>query len=220
MTPRSPDRCTRSHSCESCDSFANAAVVEEQLRQMQKQLNDIQLIPMQIQATLSYLTKTISKFVPPEMQREMPASMRGGSCVRDETIIEECEDLEDSDGDADGEERAEQPEGEGEEDDPEDEENFAGFFERLFDEAGDRYEEEPTDDGFGSDEEPEIGEEERLRLEKMERVSKLERSWPWSETAKPIHKRSNCHLVPSKTKIKQLDELPFYKRGFQQRFGN
>ncbi|XP_021713066.1 putative uncharacterized protein DDB_G0287113 [Aedes aegypti] len=211
---------TRSPSCESCE-YTNAAVVEEQLRQMQKQLNEISIIPMQIQATLSYLTKALAKFAPPELQRELPVSLRSSS-VR-ETIPEESESTDEDEQD------------ENEEGYEDDEEYLTPILERIFDESdvlkmipqrelGDDV--DRREDGPDQDEEAEVSEEERLKQEKQERVSKLERSWPWSQTAKPIHKRSNCHLVPSvaleKSKIKQLTEgdLPFYNRGYRQRIGN
>nr|XP_029729764.1 uncharacterized protein LOC109399962 [Aedes albopictus] len=208
----------RSPSCESCE-YTNAAVVEEQLRQMQQQLNEISIIPMQIQATLSYLTKTLAKFAPPELQRELPVSLRSSS-VR-ETIPEESESMDEYEQDEDLEYYEN------------DEEYLAPFLERLFDESEVLKEISPRELGDdvdrrenGPDQEEEITEEERLKQEKFERVSKLEQSWPWSQTAKPIHKRSNCHLVPSvaleKSKIKQLTEevLPFYNRGYRQRIGN
>ncbi|KXJ72939.1 hypothetical protein RP20_CCG016893 [Aedes albopictus] len=208
----------RSPSCESCE-YTNAAVVEEQLRQMQQQLNEISIIPMQIQATLSYLTKTLAKFAPPELQRELPVSLRSSS-VR-ETIPEESESMDEYEQDEDLECYEN------------DEEYLAPFLERLFDESEVLKEISPRELGDdvdrrenGPDQEEEITEEERLKQEKFERVSKLEQSWPWSQTAKPIHKRSNCHLVPSvaleKSKIKQLTEevLPFYNRGYRQRIGN
>ncbi|XP_065072936.1 uncharacterized protein LOC135697234 [Ochlerotatus camptorhynchus] len=211
---------TRSPSCESCE-YTNAAVVEEQLRQMQKQLNEISIIPMQIQATLSYLTKALTKFAPPELQRELPASLRS-SLVR-ETIPEECESFDEEDEEEDWRNSEEN------------EENLAAILEMLFDESevldvvpprelDEEY--DRREDGSDEDQDPDISEEERLKQEKLERVSKLEQSWPWSQTAKPIHKRSNCHLVPSvaleKSKIKQLTEekLPFYNRGYRQRVGN
>lgn len=176
---------TRSPSCESCE-YTNAAVVEEQLRQMQKQLNEISIIPMQIQATLSYLTKALTKFAPPELQRELPASLRSSS-VR-ETILEECESFDEEDeeedwGNSDGD----------------DEDNLATILEMLFDESevlevipprelDEEY--DRREDGPDEDEDLDVSEEERLKQEKLERVSKLERSWPWSQTAKPIHKYS------------------------------
>ncbi|XP_055635204.1 PDZ and LIM domain protein 2-like isoform X2 [Toxorhynchites rutilus septentrionalis] len=203
----------RSPSCESCE-YTNAAVVEEQLRQMQKQLNEISIIPMQIQATLSYLTKALAKYAPPEVQRELPRSLRSSS-VR-ETIPEEVE--------------------EPEMDIPEesDQEDLAECLEMLYDESEVldvipprcleyEYQSEENEE---MEQETETSEEERLKQEKQERVSKLERAWPWSQTAKPIHKRSNCHLVPSmaleKSKIKQFmeSELMFYNRGYRQRIGN
>ncbi|XP_062702405.1 PDZ and LIM domain protein 2-like isoform X2 [Aedes albopictus] len=217
-TPECPMSMARSPSCESCE-YTNAAVVEEQLRQMQQQLNEISIIPMQIQATLSYLTKTLAKFAPPELQRELPVSLRSSS-VR-ETIPEESESMDEYEQDKDLEYYEN------------DEEYLAPFLERLFDESEVLEEISPRELGDdvdrrenGPDQEEEITEEERLKQEKFERVSKLEQSWPWSQTAKPIHKRSNCHLVPSvaleKSKIKQLTEevLPFYNRGYRQRIGN
>ncbi|XP_053698474.1 uncharacterized protein LOC128745424 [Sabethes cyaneus] len=209
---RSPES-TRSPSCESCE-YSNATIVEEQLRQMQKQLNEISIIPMQIQATLSYLTKALAKFAPPELQRELSVSLRSSS-VR-ETIPEEVEE---------------------QEQESEDEtEDLTECLELMFDESqvlevvpprDFEFENHSQDDsGEELEEGQNVDEEERLKQEKLERVIKLERSWPWSQTAKPIHKRSNCHLVPSvaleKSKIKQLTEgdLPFYKRGYRQRFGN
>ncbi|XP_058837228.1 uncharacterized protein LOC131693439 [Topomyia yanbarensis] len=208
---RSPEP-TRSPSCESCE-YTNASAVEEQLRQMQKQLNEISIIPMQIQATLCYLTKTLAKFAPPELQRELPASLRSSS-VR-ETIPEEVEE---------------------QESDQEDE-YLADCLEKLFDESqvldvvpprDFEYEYYPREESECDEDEEEqkTDEEERLKQEKLERVTKMELSWPWSQSAKPIHKRSNCHLVPSvaleKCKIKQLTEgdLPFYNRGYRQRIGN
>ncbi|XP_062533145.1 PDZ and LIM domain protein 2 isoform X2 [Armigeres subalbatus] len=213
---------TRSPSCESCE-YSNAAVVEEQLRQMQKQLNEISIIPMQIQATLSYLTKALAKFAPPELHRELPLSLRSSS-VR-ETIPEECESMDES----------EQDDDDAQEWDEDDEEFLAPIFGRLFDESevlevipprelGDDV--DRREDGPDQDEDAEANEEEKMKQEKLERVIKMERSWPWSQTAKPIHKRSNCHLVPSvaleKAKIKQLTEgdLSFYNRGYRQRIGN
>lgn len=172
----------RSPSCESCE-YTNAAVVEEQLRQMQQQLNEISIIPMQIQATLSYLTKTLAKFAPPELQRELPVSLRSSS-VR-ETIPEESESMDEYEQDEDLEYYEN------------DEEYLAPYLERLFDESEVLKEISPRELGDdvdrrenGPDQEEEITEEERLKQEKFERVSKLEQSWPWSQTAKPIHKYS------------------------------
>ncbi|XP_058443771.1 uncharacterized protein LOC131425704, partial [Malaya genurostris] len=207
---RSPEP-LRSPSCESCE-YTNAAVVEEQLRQMQKQLNEISIIPMQIQATLSYLTKVLAKFAPPELQQELPSSLRSSS-VR-ETIQEEVEEHLDHDED----------------------EDLTSCLELLFDESQvlDVVPPREYEYEYYSDDEPEydskdeetVTEEERLKQEKLDRVTKMELSWPWSQSAKPIHKRSNCHLVPSvaleKSKIKQLTEgdLHSFNRGYRQRIGN
>ncbi|XP_055523668.1 PDZ and LIM domain protein 7 isoform X2 [Wyeomyia smithii] len=209
-SPKHSPEPTRSPSCESCE-YGNAIIVEEQLRQMQKQLNEISIIPMQIQATLSYLTKALAKFAPSELQRELSSSLRSSS-VR-ETIPEEAEELD-----------------QGAED-----EDLTECLDLLFDESqvldvvpprDFEYEYHPEDIEDEIIEEHKVDEEERLKQEKLERVIKLERSWPWSQSAKPIHKRSNCHLVPSfaleKSKIKQLAErdLPSFNRGYRQRFGN
>ncbi|EGK97338.1 AGAP003937-PD [Anopheles gambiae str. PEST] len=210
----------RSLSCESCDSLSVLAV-EQQLRQMQQQLNEISVIPMQIQATLSFLTQTLSKFAPPEVQRQLPEALRATTAQATEEMDGFVNGTESS-----GERDAAQDNSE--DDEAQDEEAYAITLESLFDESevletiparADEVEDDET-----TTEEPEISEEERSRIEKLERVIKLQKSWPWSQQEKPIHKRSNCHLVPSvaleRSKIKQLtnmDSLPFYKHGYLTR---
>ncbi|XP_049301795.1 uncharacterized protein LOC125775229 [Anopheles funestus] len=209
----------RSLSCDSCDSLSVLAV-EQQLRQMQQQLNEISVIPMQIQATLSFLTQTLSKFAPPEVQRQLPEALRASTKQATDEMDEFVNGTEATPTDTtdDG--------------DVKEEEVYAITLESLFDESevletipfrGD------DDDGqsweeMDTPEEPEINEEERSRIEKLERIIKLQKTWPWSQKEKPIHKRSNCHLVPSvaleRSKIKQLtnmDSLPFYKHGYLTR---
>ncbi|XP_040151762.1 uncharacterized protein LOC120893753 isoform X3 [Anopheles arabiensis] len=210
----------RSLSCESCDSLSVLAV-EQQLRQMQQQLNEISVIPMQIQATLSFLTQTLSKFAPPEVQRQLPEALRASTAKATEEMDGFVNGTESS-----GERDAAQDDSEG--DEANDEEAYAITLETLFDES-EVLETIPArtdeaEDDENSTEEPEISEEERSRIEKLERVIKLQKSWPWSQQEKPIHKRSNCHLVPSvaleRSKIKQLtnmDSLPFYKHGYLTR---
>uniref|UniRef100_A0A182KEX9 PDZ domain-containing protein n=1 Tax=Anopheles christyi TaxID=43041 RepID=A0A182KEX9_9DIPT len=210
----------RSLSCDSCDSLSVLAV-EQQLRQMQQQLNEISVIPMQIQATLSFLTQTLSKFAPPEVRRQLPEALRA-------TTAQATEEM---DGFVNGTdspswERAEDDGGEGE---TREEEAYAITLDTLFDES-DVLEtipprvEEDEDDYEDTFDGPEMSEEERSRIEKLERVIKLQKSWPWSQQEKPIHKRSNCHLVPSvaleRSKIKQLtnmETLPFYKHSYLTR---
>ncbi|XP_061505872.1 uncharacterized protein LOC1278763 isoform X4 [Anopheles gambiae] len=210
----------RSLSCESCDSLSVLAV-EQQLRQMQQQLNEISVIPMQIQATLSFLTQTLSKFAPPEVQRQLPEALRATTAQATEEMDGFVNGTESS-----GERDAAQDDSEG--DEANDEEAYAITLESLFDES-EVLETIPAradevEDDENTTEEPEISEEERSRIEKLERVIKLQKSWPWSQQEKPIHKRSNCHLVPSvaleRSKIKQLtnmDSLPFYKHGYLTR---
>ncbi|XP_050071066.1 uncharacterized protein LOC126559014 [Anopheles maculipalpis] len=213
----------RSLSCESCDSLSVQAV-EQQLRQMQQQLNEISVIPMQIQATLSFLTQTLSKFAPPELQQQLPEALRV-------TTKQAAQEMDDFVGDKDSTpQQDETTDGEVPE-----QETYAITLETLFDESevldtiparGEV--DDDDDDGQTQDdetpEEPEISEEERSRIEKLERIIKLQKTWPWSQQEKPIHKRSNCHLVPSvaleRSKIKQLTNmgsLPFYKHGYLTR---
>ncbi|XP_052890505.1 uncharacterized protein LOC128298763 [Anopheles moucheti] len=209
----------RSLSCDSCDSLSVLAV-EQQLRQMQQQLNEISVIPMQIQATLSFLTQTLTKFAPPELQRQLPDALRATTKQATDEMDEfvNGEELTQTESTKDG--------------DVTEEEAFAITLESLFDES-EVFETLPPrgedDDGQSWDgtetpEEPEISEEERSRIEKLERIIKLQKTWPWSQQEKPIHKRSNCHLVPSvaleRSKIKQLtnmESLPFYKHGYLTR---
>ncbi|XP_035891197.1 uncharacterized protein LOC118502740 [Anopheles stephensi] len=188
---------------------------------MQQQLNEISVIPMQIQATLSFLTQTLSKFAPPELQRQLPEALRASTKQASEEIKEFV-------GGADSTERDETVDGEVTE-----EETYTITLESLFDESEvldtiPARGEDDDDDGQSQDEdtpeEPEISEEERSRIEKLERIIKLQKTWPWSQQEKPIHKRSNCHLVPSvaleRSKIKQLtnmESLPFYKHGYLTR---
>ncbi|XP_058117131.1 uncharacterized protein LOC131288872 [Anopheles ziemanni] len=210
----------RSLSRESCDSLSVLAV-EQQLRQMQQQLNEISVIPMQIQATLSFLTKTLSKFAPPELQMQLPEALRttANEQVEEATKLEECEDTDEID--YGGDQMV----------DAEENDEYSITLESLFDESkvlplvstpeDDEAENQQEED---EDFEPEISEEERSRIEKLERIIKLQKTWPWSQQEKPIHKRSNCHLVPSvaleRSKIKQITNigaLPFYKHGYLTR---
>uniref|UniRef100_A0A182T1F2 Uncharacterized protein n=1 Tax=Anopheles maculatus TaxID=74869 RepID=A0A182T1F2_9DIPT len=173
----------RSLSCDSCDSLSVQAV-EQQLRQMQQQLNEISVIPMQIQATLSFLTQTLSKFAPPELQRQLPEALRA-------TTKQAAEEMDEFVGGTDPSQPDATVDGEVTE-----EEAYAITLESLFDESevldtipahGD-----DEDDGQSQDEdtseEPEISEEERSRIEKLERIIKLQKTWPWSQQEKPIHK--------------------------------
>ncbi|XP_053670843.1 uncharacterized protein LOC128721146 [Anopheles nili] len=187
---------------------------------MQQQLNEISVIPMQIQATLSFLTQTLTKFAPPELQQQLPEALRATSAqgqaqdVHGADIVIHVEPS--------GEE---EPLG-----DDEQQEEDAITLKSLFDESvvldtvPVRDEDDADAQSDEEDEEPEISEEERSRIEKVERIIKLQQTWPWSQKEKPIHKRSNCHLVPSvaleRSKIKQLtnlESLPFYKHGYLTR---
>ncbi|XP_049531875.1 uncharacterized protein LOC125949161 isoform X1 [Anopheles darlingi] len=213
----------RSRSCESCESSISVQAVEQQLRQMQQQLNEISVIPMQIQATLSFLTKTLSKFAPPELQMQLPETLRDSSSPQNQQqhLVEEAERHSTVQEDADAMDNSETA-------DQQQQEEYAITLESLFDESV-VLESIPMDAQEDEEEEyePEISEEERLRIEKMERVIKLQKTWPWSQQEKPIHKRSNCHLVPSvaleRSRIKQFPDretLPFYKHGLLQRAGH
>ncbi|XP_058055977.1 uncharacterized protein LOC131207383 [Anopheles bellator] len=190
---------------------------------MQQQLNEISVIPMQIHATLSFLTKTLSKFAPPELQMELPEALRSSTTLSNDEVRETNDPI--------NLQRLDE-EDESTQNDPDEE--FAITLESLFDES-EVLESLPARNGVEDDNrsdqeedtEPEMSEEERLRIEKLERVIKLQKSWPWSQTEKPIHKRSNCHLVPSialeRSKIKQFPDreaLPFYKHAVLQRAGH
>ncbi|XP_050082665.1 uncharacterized protein LOC126569539 [Anopheles aquasalis] len=193
---------------------------------MQRQLNEISVIPMQIQATLSFLTKTLSQFAPPELQMQLPETLRdSGSPQHQHQQQPSTEEAE-----SHSETTLEHTNAIGNSEPADQQEEYAITLESLFDESV-VVETIPTEkDGQEDDEEesePEISEEERLRIEKMERVIKLQKTWPWSQQEKPIHKRSNCHLVPSvaleRSRIKQITEretLPFYKHGLLQRAGH
>uniref|UniRef100_A0A182TLC3 Probable small nuclear ribonucleoprotein Sm D2 n=1 Tax=Anopheles melas TaxID=34690 RepID=A0A182TLC3_9DIPT len=196
----------RSLSCESCDSLSVLAV-EQQLRQMQQQLNEISVIPMQIQATLSFLTQTLSKFAPPEVQRQLPEALRATTAQATEEMDGFVNGTESS-----GERDAAQDDSVG--DEAQDEEAYAITLESLFDESevletipvrADEVEDDET-----TTEEPEISEEERSRIEKLERVIKLQKSWPWSQQEKPIHKalaKPKSELTPEELARQEEEEF-------------
>uniref|UniRef100_A0A336LX79 CSON008447 protein n=1 Tax=Culicoides sonorensis TaxID=179676 RepID=A0A336LX79_CULSO len=106
-----------------------------------------------------------------------------------------------------------------------DESDYAVTVESLFDESevmdvisqADWDEDEQVESE--EEREPEISEEEKQRIEKMQRMKKLDKSWPWGDQAKPVHKISNYTLSRShdiiEKRIKQLNQtevLSFYKK--------
>uniref|UniRef100_A0A182M1F5 Probable small nuclear ribonucleoprotein Sm D2 n=1 Tax=Anopheles culicifacies TaxID=139723 RepID=A0A182M1F5_9DIPT len=192
----------RSLSCESCDSLSVLAV-EQQLRQMQQQLNEISVIPMQIQATLSFLTQTLSKFAPPELQQQLPEALRA-------TTKQSSDELDGLEHNAEPTQTDVSEEGEAME-----ENAYAITLESLFDES-EVLETIPSrgedDDGQETDtsEEPEISEEERSRIEKLERIIKLQKTWPWSQQEKPIHKalaKPKSELTPEELARQEEEEF-------------
>ncbi|XP_063699315.1 PDZ and LIM domain protein 5-like isoform X2 [Culicoides brevitarsis] len=108
----------------------------------------------------------------------------------------------------------------------EDESDYAVTVESLFDESEVMdvisqadWDEEEQIESAEEDAEPEISEEERQRIAKLQRVEKLEKSWPWGDQAKPVHKISNYTLSSShdiiEKRIKQLNQsevLSLYKK--------
>ncbi|ETN58252.1 hypothetical protein AND_010161 [Anopheles darlingi] len=196
----------RSRSCESCESSISVQAVEQQLRQMQQQLNEISVIPMQIQATLSFLTKTLSKFAPPELQMQLPETLRDSSSPQNQQqhLVEEAERHSTVQEDADAMDNSETA-------DQQQQEEYAITLESLFDESV-VLESIPIDAQEDEEEEyePEISEEERLRIEKMERVIKLQKTWPWSQQEKPIHKamaKPKSELTPEELARQEEEEF-------------
>lgn len=98
-----------------------------------------------------------------------------------------------------------------------DESDYAVTVESLFDESevmdvisqADWDEDEPVDSN-DEEGEPEITEEEKQRIEKMQRVEKLEKCWPWGDQAKPVHKISNYTLSSSHDIIEKRYGMKFY----------
>uniref|UniRef100_A0A182QG64 Probable small nuclear ribonucleoprotein Sm D2 n=1 Tax=Anopheles farauti TaxID=69004 RepID=A0A182QG64_9DIPT len=199
----------RSLSCESCDSLSVLAV-EQQLRQMQQQLNEISVIPMQIQATLSFLTQTLSKFAPPELQKQLPESLRA-------TTQQATEAME---GFVNGTD-VPQPDVNVEDDEEDrEEDSYALTLQALFDESqvldtipsrdGDADFDHDQDGEDNESAEPELSEEERSRIEKLERIIKLQKSWPWSQQEKPIHKalaKPKSELTPEELARQEEEEF-------------
>ena len=143
---------------------ASRESIEKQLEFMQKQLNEIKIIPMQIQTTLAFLTKALEQVAPAlKLQCPIIPNMNG---------------------------KKEEPE--------EDESDFAIKIQDLFDEScvldvvPKRDYELEEESEYETDEEDDLDQEyiewEMERQRKMERLEKLERSWPWKETQKTIYR--------------------------------
>ncbi|XP_037911021.1 uncharacterized protein LOC119651482 [Hermetia illucens] len=67
---------------------------------------------------------------------------------------------------------------------------------------------------------PEPTEEDLLKREKREKILKVEKSWPWEDRKKVIHKFSNIRLAPSvsmvKERIQQFDKTVLSGRNFNK----
>jgi hypothetical protein len=154
--------------------------VEEQLREMQKKLREISSIPFLIQSTIAQVTQALEKFCPPEPEPEPEPEQPEVA----EEQLEEKVDLEET-----------------VEEEVVHDEDSELTLETLFDESLvlDDNMTTPDDSSAVIVEEltAELLEEERIRQEKLQKIAKLDRSWPWNGGfEKKIYKRSNCYLVP------------------------
>ncbi|XP_055694947.1 uncharacterized protein LOC129796851 [Lutzomyia longipalpis] len=193
-----------------CCTPSSGPTLEDQLRAMQKRLAEIAAIPIQIQATLENVTKTMEKLLPPEQSPEVLSE--------DESDYgyEEIEQYDDS-------YRFDQNENE----DTASDRTEDAVVDEL-DDSEDYVEEEQAVVSSASvseicDNEPESG---CVSATPEDRSEGVWSSWPWSEPAKVVPRRSNCHLVPRtsmiKNRIKQLNEkqvLAPYTRN-EQNVGN
>ncbi|KAG5677086.1 hypothetical protein PVAND_006870 [Polypedilum vanderplanki] len=207
--------------------------LQQRLKQMQQQLLDVSDIPPQIQSKLAMLTKALEQFM------TMDADALEASWSQDEKDASSIEremsqDIGNSEVNTDDEKQFSTIEEEIENEDIEEGklsstretsysfEDLVGDDERNLD-SYDQCEAEE----FSCEEEEEFvcDTEEKLqqaaeRKMKNEKIQTLQKSWQkLCENQKTIHKRSNCHLVPStallNNKINQLNEskvISFYER--------
>ncbi|XP_055849013.1 glutamic acid-rich protein isoform X3 [Episyrphus balteatus] len=207
------------------------ASIEERLREMQRKLSEIAEIPKILSSTLETVSQTFEKFLPPEPSSHKQTKtayesdeMDSMSDENDEILSEpdslemECKykdltpesdyvsEINDFDND-----RTETNEDDSECDEDEEQQytwNSSNVPEVNIEEETEEEEEEPT-------------EEDLIRLEKQEKMEKLERAWPWADREKIVYKQSTCHLVPrqplgiveERIKLLAKQNLPgFYER--------
>ncbi|GAB0094932.1 hypothetical protein DMENIID0001_102580 [Sergentomyia squamirostris] len=187
---------------------------------MQKRLAEIAAIPIQIQATLENVTKTMEKLLPNPQPLDL-------SDNESDYGYEEIEQYDDSyrfdKKDADEEDLVSVPESDNTDADQLD-------LEDDDDDDDDDVEEEAAAVSSTSisdicENEPESGCV-SATPEDLQRQEGAWSCWPWKEQPKIVHRRSNCHLVPRtsmiQNRIKQLNEqqilAPYTKK--EQNVGN
>ncbi|XP_059610202.1 uncharacterized protein LOC132257354 [Phlebotomus argentipes] len=171
--------------------FVLRLTLEEQLRAMQKRLAEIAAIPIQIQATLENVTKTMENLLP---ERSPEMSDNESDCGYEE--IEQYDDSYRFD--------------KKDEEDSSSEKTDADDVDPL-DTEEDDVEEEAAAVSSASvseicDNEPESGCA-SATPEDLQRPDGVWSSWPWSEQPKAIPRRSNCHLVPRTSMIQNRIKL-------------
>lgn len=154
--------------------------MEDQLRAMKKRLAEIAAIPIQIQATLDNVTKTMENLLPLSPEISENESDYGYEEIEqyDDSYRFDKKEVEDSASDKTDEDQSDL------EDDVEEE--AAAVSSASISET--------------CDNEPESGCV-SATPEDLQRPESVWSSWPWQEQPKSVPRRSNCHLVPRTSMI-------------------